>query len=368
MKSTTTNRRYDIDWLRVIAIGLLLVYHIAVAFQPWGVLIGFIQSDSSLESIWVGMSMLNGWRIPLLFFVSGMGVCFAIRKRDWKQLLIERTRRILLPFLFGMIFIVPIHFYIWQVYYRQDISYVIHPGHLWFLANIFIYVILLAPIFFYLKRHENGMLRAWLQKVFSHPFGLLIIVIAFMLEAVIVQPETFEQYAMTLHGFFIGLLAFFFGFCFVLSGEIFWQTVLKWRWLFLILAVSFYIYRIIEFNLQAPLYLMAIESNMWVCAVFGFGYKHLNRPSKTLRYLSQGAYPIYIVHMIFLYLGCFLIFPLEIPVLLKFIFVIIFTGIGCFAMYDFVIRRINILRPLFGLKSMGKEKAGHKVKIVPCNK
>ena len=90
----STNRRYDIDWLRVITIGLLLIYHIAIVFQPWGVFIGFIQSDRSLESLWIPMTMLNVWRIPLLFFVSGMGVCFAIRKRNWKQLLLERTQRI----------------------------------------------------------------------------------------------------------------------------------------------------------------------------------------------------------------------------------------------------------------------------------
>ena len=94
-----TERRYDIDWLRVIAIALLLVYHIAIAFQPWGVFIGFIQNAESLDSLWVPMSMLNIWRIPLLFAVSGMGVSFALRKRNWKQLILERTRRILLPFL-----------------------------------------------------------------------------------------------------------------------------------------------------------------------------------------------------------------------------------------------------------------------------
>ena len=53
---STENRRYDIDWLRVIAIGLLLIYHIAIAFQPWGVFIGFIQSDKSLEALWIPMS------------------------------------------------------------------------------------------------------------------------------------------------------------------------------------------------------------------------------------------------------------------------------------------------------------------------
>ena len=94
---------------------------------------------------------------------------------------------------------------------------------------------------------------------------------------------------------------------------------------------------------------MAIESCMWIFAVFGFGYKYLNHPSKTLSYLSQGAYPIYIIHMIFLYLGSVLILPLEIPTILKFILVIAFTFIGCFALYE-LIRRVPFLRPLIWFK------------------
>ena len=348
---STAIRRYDIDWLRVIAIGLLLFYHIAISFQPWGVFIGFIQSEKSLESLWVPMSMLNVWRIPLLFFVSGMGVCFAIGKRNLKQLLQERVKRILLPFLFGLFFIVPIHLLIWQKYYKQDIDYSLNPGHLWFLANIFIYVILLSPVFFYLRRNENGKINRCLKKLYGNPLGLLLIVVPFILEAVLVKPEIYEMYAMTLHGLLLGLLAFFFGFTCIQSGNTFWQTILKWRWLFLSVAVILFLVRFIEFDLKAPNYLMAIESNMWIFALFGFAYKYLNHPSKTLRYLSQGAYPIYIIHMIFLYLGSFLILPLGIPTILEFIIIVVFTGIGCFTMYDLIIKRASFLRPLFGLKS-----------------
>ena len=43
------------------------------------------------------------------------------------------------------------------------------PGHLWFLANIFIYVILLSPVFFYLKRNQKGRFRKWLKKVYANP-------------------------------------------------------------------------------------------------------------------------------------------------------------------------------------------------------
>ena len=76
-------------------------------------------------------------------------------------------------------------------------------------------------------------------------------------------------------------------------------------------------------------------------------------PGQGNKHLGQGAYPIYILHMIFLYLGCYLIFPLEMPAVLKFILVVVFTATGCFAMYELIIRRVRFLRPLFGLKSLG---------------
>lgn len=348
---TTSYRRYDIDWLRVITIGLLLIYHIAIAFQPWGVFIGFIQNDRALEWLWIPMTMLNIWRIPLLFFVSGMGVCFALRKRNGVQLLLERTRRIFVPFLFGMFVIVPIHLVLWQKYYNQDLRYAPGPGHLWFLAYIFIYVILLSPLVFYHKKNENRILSMWFKKLYRNPLGLLIISLSFVTEALLMKPETYELYAMTWHGFLLGLLAFLFGYLGILSGRAFWHTLLKWRWLYLLLALTMYFIRLFLFDLKAPNFMMAVESNLWIFSVFGFVYRYLNQPGKILNYLSQAAYPVYILHMIFLYLGSYLIFPLGIPVVIKFVLVIIFTGTGCFAMYELLIRRLAILRPLFGLKS-----------------
>jgi glucans biosynthesis protein C len=142
------NRRYDLDWLRVIAIGLLLIYHVAIGFQPWGLMIGFITNDQSWAELWRPMSMLNVWRIPFLFFVSGMGVYFAMQHRTWKQLVQERAKRILLPYVFGMFCIFPISLLLLQRYYKLDLGYSFSPGHLWFLGNIFAYVLILSPVFF----------------------------------------------------------------------------------------------------------------------------------------------------------------------------------------------------------------------------
>lgn len=344
-----TERRYDIDWLRVIAIGLLLIYHIAIAFQPWGVFIGFIQNNDSLEAFWTPMSMLNVWRIPLLFYVSGMGIYFAMRARSWKELLLERSRRILLPFIFGMAVIVPLHVFMWQDYYHQPLSYEFNPGHLWFLGNIFTYVLILLPLFVFFKRTENGPIRKTLDKVFRTPFGMIILVIPFVGEAIIVKPENFEMYAFTAHGFWLGMCAFFLGFTCMMSQS-FWQTVSKWRWLWLTVAISMFGVRWLVFELQTEGYLMAIESSFWIFAVFGFGYKHLNQPSKSLRYLSESAYPIYIIHMIFLYLGSLFLFDLNISGAWTLTLLIIFTFLMCYLCYEFLIRRVSFLRPLFGLK------------------
>jgi hypothetical protein len=349
-----TERRYDIDWLRVIAIGLLLIYHIAIIFQPWAMLIGFIRSEEPMQGLWKLMSMLNIWRIPLLFYVSGMGVYFAIQKRNWKELLLERSKRILLPFLFGIIAITPLHFLIFQEYYEFPLGYFPHQGHLWFLGNIFAYVLILLPLFVYLKRMNNSRFKRGLSFLMENPVGPLAISLFFVLESLIVKPQVFEMYAETWHGFFLGLLAFFFGFLFVYSGKSFWQTVLRWRWFYLALAAVLYSFRLME--VPSIDFFMAIESNCWIFGIFGLGYKYLNRPGKILSYLSKAAYPVYIVHMFVLYGGAKIILPLEIPVWLKFITICIFTGTGCFLLYEFIIKRVGFLGPFFGLKWSFKEK------------
>jgi hypothetical protein len=348
-----TDRRYDIDWLRVIAIGLLLIYHIAIGFQPWGVFIGFIQNGEALESIWNPMSMLNVWRIPLLFFVSGMGVYFAIQRRNWKGLLLERTKRILLPFIFGMLVIVPLHVWLWQYYYHQELSYMLNPAHLWFLGNIFIYVLIFTPLFFYLKSKRESRLFSILNKLMASPLALLVLMIPFIIEAKLLQPENFELYAMTPHGFWMGMIAFLTGFLCVYSGQYFWKNVTKLRQATLAIAFVLYLLRLQGVTSDLLNYLIPVESNLWIYTVFGFGYKYLNRPSKTLAYLSTAAYPIYIIHMGFLYLASVMIFPLDIHPIVKLTAVILITFAGCFISYEFLIRRINWVRPLFGLKPQG---------------
>lgn len=349
MNRHNPDRRHDIDALRVIAIALLIVYHVAIGFQSWGLMIGFITHKESWNSLWVAMSLVNIWRIPLLFFVSGMGVFFALRKRNWLQLLKERSRRILLPFAFGVFFVVPVHILILQAYYSWHLSYQPNPSHLWFLANIFSYTLLSLPLFMWLKNNQQGRLASGLKRIFSSPLGLLIVVICFWAEAVIIRPNPYELYAMTLHGFMLGWLAFVFGFMFVKAGQPFWVMILKGRWVFLSLALLLYCYRISQG--QVPVYLLSVESNVWVFTVFAYGYKYLTKPGRAWGYLSQAAYPVYMIHIIVLYGVAYFIFPIDLDVRLKFVLVTVLTLVVSMALYELIIRRIHMLRPLFGLKT-----------------
>lgn len=345
----TLNRRYDIDWIRVVAIGLLLVYHVAICFQRWGIMIGFITNGESWESLWFPMTMLNTWRIPLLFFVSGMGVYFAMGKRTPWQLLLERGRRIFIPFLVGAVTIVPLHLYLWRMHYNMDAKYVPGPGHLWFLGNILVYTLVLLPLLYFLKQNETGRMVTALKKILSTPLGLLPFSALFVAEVLIVKPIPFELYAMTFHGWAIGFIAFLTGFCFVLAGETCRDMLIKWRWLFLAVAAALFAFRIGQFPASTG-YLVAIESNAWVFTVLAFGAKYLNRPGRALSYLSAAAYPVYILHMVFISAGAMLLFPLGMDVRLKFVLLLMFTLAGCMVTYEFVIRRFAVTRFLLGLR------------------
>ncbi|GAL72419.1 acyltransferase family protein [Jejuia pallidilutea] len=343
-------RRYDIDWLRVIAIGLLLIYHIAIVFQPWAMFLAFIRSETLSTNLWKPMTLLNVWRIPILFYVSGMGLFFAMRKRNWSELIKERAKRILVPFLFGIVAVTPLHMFVFQRYYNMTLNYYPHMGHLWFLGNIFTYVILLLPVFLYLKKAKNIRVKLFLQKLMAYPLTPLLVTVFFIVEVIAFKPTNFALYAETWHGFSLGFLCFFFGFLFMYIGPSFWQNVLKWRWLYLGIAAILFTIRFILYATEAPDYLTVMESNSWILAIFGFCHKYLNKPSQLLSYLSTAAYPVYIIHMLVLYAASALILPLKFPVYMSFPLLMVITFIGCFIIYEFVIRRINLLHPLFGLK------------------
>ena len=112
------------------------------------------------------------------------------------------------------------------------------------------------------------------------------------------------------------------------------------------------------------MYITTIESNSWILGLFGIGYSYLNKPSAVLSYLSAAVYPVYIIHMFVLYIGALLILPLDLHPMLEFIGITLFTFIICFLIYEFILKRAAILRPLFGLKWNFKKSGKAKIEAI----
>ena len=93
-------RRYDIDWLRVILFALLIWFHYAV-FS-----LGQLKGETSKMEIFnfplfIILGIMHQWRLAALFVISGMGTAFAFRRRTWITYLKERAIRLGIPLLFG---------------------------------------------------------------------------------------------------------------------------------------------------------------------------------------------------------------------------------------------------------------------------
>lgn len=341
-------RRYDIDWLRVIAIALLIVYHIAIGFQPWGALMGFIKNDDSLEWIWYPMAMLNMWRIPILFFVSGMGVYFSMRKRSFMALLLERSQRIVIPLIFGAITIVPLHIFLWQKYYFQDLNYQPGQGHLWFLLNIFVYTLISVPVILLIRKYVSESKRKQLVSRISNPLVFVVAAGLIVAESELLKPQMYNLFAQTPHGYLLGFIAFVSGFIMVSLGKNYWDSFKGWKWLYVGVASLLYAARIVFFEMNSPYYLMGLETAAWIFTVFGFCYQYLNQPSALLDYLRKAAYPVYILHMVVQYGLSYFIFPTSLPVQIKLVLMIVFTIGVSVGLYEFVIKRLSILNYLMG--------------------
>lgn len=350
--SSVSTRRYDIDALRSIALLMLILYHVAISFQSWAHTLVFPQHTSSLEGLWKALGIMNVWRIPLLFFISGMGVYFAIQRRRAGALLKERTCRILLPYLFGFFVIAPLQLMMGFAYYNQPIVYIPNAGHLWFLGHIYVYVTILFPFFFWLKRHERSVFMEKIRSGLRFSPLLLLFSLPVLLGAHGLQPESYTRYFDTLHGLVLGFSCFFLGFFLSALGHPFWQATIRLRWFNLLAGLALFLNRLLVYvpkEMEAPDALNGFETMLWMFALLGFAAKHLNRRSAFLHYLSSAVYPVYILHMPVQFALGLWILPSVPSTWLSFLLLLIGTYTGSFLLFE-LLKRMGPIRPLFGMK------------------
>jgi glucan biosynthesis protein C len=107
-------RRHDTDALRVLAFGLLILYHTGMLYVAPVADWQGMPLHSHYLATWLQYPMLfvNRWRMELLFVISGLAVHFMRGKTGLAGLAWRRTLRLVLPLIFGMLLVIPIQSYV----------------------------------------------------------------------------------------------------------------------------------------------------------------------------------------------------------------------------------------------------------------
>ena len=359
-------RRYDIDALRSIAMFLLIFYHLGISFTTLARQTLFIQDKRVVEGIWPLLNLMNSWRIPLVFLIAGVALRLSFRKRTKMQIFKERAKVLGLPWLFGTlvfstssVFIVGTYYDYWfldEINEAALFSFQYQGLHLWFLINIFIYCWLFVPILNFISK-EN-----FISSLLNKPGGIFIFAIPIIAEGHLLnlvrfKTETYGDYyttyALTEHGFILGLIWFAIGIILTSQGDAFWESNKKnWR-LHLALGMTSYFYRL--FNNFIEDYaldnrLIAFESFNFIFALLGLAAVYLNKDSPQLTYYKTAVYPVYIVHLPVQMAVMYFFAGINIHPIIKFpvaLFLICFLSLTIYH----AIKNIKPLRPLFGLRN-----------------
>jgi len=106
------NRRPELDWLRVVAIAILHVFHVGMMFNRWDF---HLKNPDPLPVLEPPMSFLHAIRMPLLMVIAGIATAIALERRSVARFAVDRIKRLLLPLAFGMLVIVPPQIYIERI-------------------------------------------------------------------------------------------------------------------------------------------------------------------------------------------------------------------------------------------------------------
>jgi peptidoglycan/LPS O-acetylase OafA/YrhL len=369
--SFAIGRRSDLDWLRVGAFGLLILFHVGLVYAPFDWHIHSRHTEGWLRE---GILLTGPWRLTLLFLISGCALKLMSRKLDAGAVLKARFARLVPPALFGILILVPPQAWIEALdkrWYTGDLfGWYAHQfsaeglagglpvNHMWFVLYILVYS-MAATLLIALPKVQAALSRA-LAWALRGP-ALLLLPIAYLTLA---RHELFLRYGISNHlssdwyNHAVSLGAFLLGFLMV-GEDGFWRTAIRWRWAAAVLAAMalptlMFIESMPEVIPEPWWTSAAFSIDQWamIAAILGFGAKHLrDRDGPVLRYLTQAVFPCYLVHQTILVAGVWMIRPLNLPAPAEALMLVSITVGGCFAIYELV-RRVNLIRPLFGLKPM----------------
>jgi len=369
----STVRRADLDWLRVFAFGFLILYHSGMAYSGWN---WHLTAPTQIEWLRDCMRFVNRWRMPLVFLVSGGAVALALGSKSPLAFVKDRLKRLLLPLAFAMIVIVPPQVYLERVFRGQFAGSFLewlpqaftgtYPAgnmswhHLWFLAYVLVLTLVLLPYFLW-ARTPGGVVAQTAAARTMARMGLHWLM-PLPLAASLLWLAPLSRNINGLVGDWNGLV--YNGVLLVYGAFIFGTPALlvllhRQRWISLAVGVVAYAtLDLVFFESQGqpfsrPLYavLSGVNTTVWLFAIVGFAARHLTARPPFLARATEAVFPFYILHQTVTVIAVYWILKLGVAPTPGFLLAAAATFLVSWVIYDWVVRPIPLLRPLFGLKA-----------------
>jgi surface polysaccharide O-acyltransferase-like enzyme len=373
--SPPPSREYGLDWLRVFAFSVLILYHTGMIFVSWDFHIKNAETSKALE--WA-MLLANRWRLPLLFLISGAAVFFSLRTRSYSAFVLERLRRLLIPVAFGMLVIVPPQIYFERLQQGARLTYLewyptvfdFQPypqgsfswHHLWFVVYILVYSLLGIPFFQWVRSEQGRRAVAAMVRAFERwPWTLYLINLPNLVAGLTLGPHwpTTHNLVADWANFTGCFLTFLWGVT-IASNRRFLDIATERRREFLIaglaIAAAFFTLRATGWlGLTGTPRMLVVEllsayfGMTWVLFLIGYARHWFRHGGPKLRYANEAVYPFYIVHQTVTIAVGYYVLQQPWGVWPKFAVVAVATFLGSWLCFE-IVRRTALTRLLFGLK------------------
>lgn len=369
--TSSHERRYDLDWLRVLGVFMLVPFHVALIFvlEPHAIM--YIKDMVNSRVLDRAAGFVYLWHMPLLFIISGSATYYALGFRSAGTYIRERILRLLVPFLFGVLTYIPLTTYIrrngivslrdhYLGFFNFDFNHLdgysgtFTPAHLWFILFLFVFSLVALPLFLVLRTEKGKGVIQTLGKLNQAPVSLIV----WGIPLALVSASNLLGDKNPLYYFLI----FFYGY--LLASDIRLQKSIDGlTWFALAYGIFEAVFRLAvpqwryaEWTWQWTMLGLMFEMGRWMLtlAVLGLGYKFLNRTNKVLRYASEAAMPFYLLHMTFSVLTGYFVIQLDAPVAAKYPLIVLTATALTLLAYELV-RRWNVTRWLFGMKPIKKD-------------
>jgi len=370
-------RLHYLDWLRVFAILLVFVYHSSRLFnlETW-----HVKNPTTYAWVEVWNRFAANWMMPLILVISGASLFFAVGKGEGTlkpaaRFLKDKALRLLVPWLVGMLTHTSLQVYLERLAHGQfSGSYLqflprYYPGmvedmHLWYLLVLFLFSVILYPLLRWLRRGGRGVL-ARVGDLLAHPGAVYALALPTVLLLVFVDRESPVMTEEAGWPLLIYLWLALSGFA-IVSHERVQASVRRLRWLSLALALVLVGSFISLWGLgDGPPFgslryalafgLRGLSSWCWILAILGFGIQHLHASTPFLKYANEAVLPFYILHQTVLVGVGYLVVQWAIPSLLRWAILLLASFAIITVLYEFLVRRWNVMRVLFGMKPRAKQ-------------